>query len=198
MPHINEMFLFDNIPVFFKKLRRTLEAAAVGQTDAVRLSEWMKPLEAAVGALRLFYDAFGGSCTVAAEGNAVAVTFATRFDFFLPSQLSSAAEYTLPGLICDIAACLREIAVRSVTGGSCVLSDGLMHFGILQGTGYYWSLADHRWRHAYGEHPKTFDELSKTQPTPLDQRFEEIRVIYDHHELELELRFQLGQAAFSE
>ncbi|MGI5895481.1 MAG: hypothetical protein ACOX6U_00865 [Oscillospiraceae bacterium] len=196
MPHMNEMFLFDNMPAFFKKLRRTLEAAAVGQTDAVRLSEWMEPLEAAAGALSPFFNAFGGSCTVQAENGAVLVRFAAPFRPFTPSQLP-AAETPAPGLIGDLKACLWEIAVRSAAGGSNSLSDGLMHFGMLQGTGYYWSLADHRWRHAYGEHPKTFDELSQTEPTPLEQRFEDIQVIYDNHELELELRFRFGQDAVS-
>ena len=82
----------------------------------------------------------------------------------------------------------RAAALPEKGDSAPALSDGLLCFGLAHGSGYYWSLADHRVRLSYGEHPRTFDELSDVVPSPAEESLEDLVFTYDDGDFELILR----------
>ncbi len=177
---------FENEPAFLKKI---LSAAGQAGIQTGPSARW-EPFRQAVKILLPFFNSFGGSCVGLRDEPS------NRFCLRLTAQflpLSPSCVFYLPegdSLLAVTARCIGRAGAELSTGaGGWRLEDGLMHFGLLEGSGYFWSLDDHRVRHSYGKHPKNFDELSDIRPTAQEQAFDDIRIAYDNHELEMEFVF---------
>lgn len=177
---------FENEPAFWKKIR-----CCIGQTEARTMPDsFWEPVRQGINILLPFFNSFGGCCTGLRDESSNKLCLRLTAPF-LP--LPPSCVFYLPegdSLLAVTARCIGRAGTELSTGaGGCRLEDGLMHFGLLEGSGYFWSLDDHRIRHSYGKHPKNFDELSDIHPTAEEQAFDDIRIVYDNHELELEYVF---------
>lgn len=190
---IPNAILFTEDADFAKELQQYLEAVSgpgglpEGFTELItQAAEIFSP----------FFNVFEGGCSVGQNNDVLSVVFFSSLhlpkkEISLPKQ---SASDTFDGVLGTIRRCLYEtVALGNTEHYAPALKDGLMHFGILQGTGYYWSLADHRARLGYGKHPKTFDELSLAVPTPEEESLENLKLIYDNNELELILACRFSQ-----
>lgn len=186
MAVFQETISYTNLSAFKQKLRRLLEQAAAGLCSAVEFEGRIFPALRAADALAPFLNAFGGSAVLNMQQQEVSLTFQTSFYPLEPSQLADAPP-DRDGFTGHIGTLLRQIAARGKENGSCTLADGLMHCGLLQGTGYHWSLSDHRARQSYGAHTKSFDELAAVTPLPDEAALDDLSIYYDLHELELGL-----------
>jgi hypothetical protein len=179
------------------KIRRKLEALSAGKLDALSLDRFYRLTVSALSILTPFLNSFeGGWCEVEERENTLRVTFSTPLFFPEPSLKLPQLPDSKPenSVLSTIRRCLYETAaLGNGSGNSPALADGLLHFGILRGTGYYWSLSDHRSRLQYGEHPHTFDELSRVVPTPEEETLKNLKLIYDNNELELTLCLRFPQ-----
>lgn len=127
-----------------------------------------------------------GSCEAEKEGILVTI----RFSFFCPVP---DPDLSFPDSLADgkdgisekLWSSVYRAAARSRDAELPVLSDGLLCFGLLRGSGYYWSLADHRERSRYGEHPHTFDELSDIRPSDAEDSLSDLIFTYDVGEFAL-------------
>ncbi len=188
---------FSSEPEWKNKIRRKLEALSAGKLDALSLDRFYRLAVSALSVLTPFLNAFeGGWCRVEERENTLRITFSTPLFFPEPSLQLPQAPGAEPenSVLSTIRRCLYETAALGNTPGySPALADGLLHFGILRGTGYYWSLSDHRGRLQYGEKPHTFDELSRAVPTPEEETLKNLKLIYDNNELELTLCLRFPQ-----
>ena len=129
-------------------------------------------------------------------GTTLRVTLATPLFFPQPSlQLPAVSDSdSEKGILFTLRQCLYKTALLGNTPGYVPnLSDGLFLFGILCGTGYYWSLSDHRNRLTYGKHPHTFDELSGVIPSLEEEALQNLKLVYDNNELSLPFCLRFSQ-----
>lgn len=191
-----EKIIFTSMPDWEEKIYRKLETLFAEGLDRAALHRFEDLISRAVFILLPFLTAFeGGWCGIRIQANILRVGLHTPLIFPAPSlRLPKTASQNEDGVLTAICRCLYETAALGNTPGyTPTLSDGLMHFGILRGTGYYWSLSDHRNRLKYEKHPKSFDEISNAVPTADEKALENIKLVYDNHELELTLCLKLTQ-----
>ena len=193
-----ERILFSNPSEGEARLRRRIDALAAGRMDAGSLERFLELVSEAVSILSPFLGKWeGGWFSAAEEKGILRVTLSSPL--FLPEtslSLPKSEPGGESGVLAAIRRCLYETAAfAALPDYTPALSDGLFRFGILKGTGYYWSLADHRNRLQYGEQPHTFDELARAVPTEAENALKNIKLVYDDNELELALCLRLPQEA---
>ena len=193
-----ERILFSNPSEGEAQLRRRIEALGAGRTSAETLEQLLELVSEAVSILSPFLEKWEGGWFSAAEEEGILRVILSS-PLFLPE-----ASLSLPklepgggsGILAAFRRCLYETAAfAALPNGTPALSDGLFRFGVLKGTGYYWSLADHRNRLQYGEQPRTFDELARAVPTEAENALKNIKLVYDDNKLELALCLRLPQEA---
>ncbi len=193
-----EQILFSNLSEGEARLRRRIDALAAGRMDAGSLERFLDLVSEAVSILSPFLEKWEGGWFSAAEEEGILRVILSS-PLFLPEsslalpKLESNGE---SGVLAALRRCLYETAAfAALPDDTSALSDGLFRFGVLKGTGYYWSLADHRNRLQYGERPRTFDEFAHITPTRAENALKNIKLVYDNNELELALCLRLPQEA---
>lgn len=180
------------------QLRRRIKLLAAGKLGTEFLEEFLELVSQAVSILAPFLEKWEGGWFSAAEEEGILRVILSS-PLFLPEtslSLPKSEPGGESGVLAAIRRCLYETAAfAALPDYTPALSDGLFRFGILKGTGYYWSLADHRNRLQYGEQPRTFDELARAVPTEAENALKNIKLVYDNNELELALCLRLPQEA---
>lgn len=191
-----ERIPFSSVPEWESKIQQRLETLSAGRLDDISRAQFFRLISESVSILEPFLNAFeGGWFSVAEQEGVLCAALSTPL--FLPERslsLPKAASGEKSGVLAAFRRCLYEtVAFASLSNNVPALSDGLFRFGMLKGTGYYWSLSDHRERLLYEEHPRTFDEFSYVIPTDAENHLENIKLVYDNNELELVLCLRLPQ-----
>lgn len=191
-----ERIPFSGVSDWKKRIRRNLETLAAQKLDAVSLDRFYQLTADSVLILEPFLNVFsGGWAQTEVRDGTLRATLSTPLFFPEPSlQLPENKGAEERGILPVIRRCLYETAALGNTPDRALtLSDGLLHFGILKGTGYYWSLSDHRNRLRFHENPHTFDELSRVIPTEREESLKNLKLVYDNNRLELTLCVRLPQ-----
>ena len=152
-------------------------------------------IENGVRLMMPFFTLSGGKAVIKTDGTGMVIRFLGKLDrlkirelslLFSGGTLAAPAEGLLKTLWNRLGLVIRDGGLEKEPK----LSDGVMHFGILANTGYYWSLADSENRRQYHD-DKSTDRLKDAVLSKEEQELSDLRILYDNGELELELHWKL-------